>query len=46
MPQAEPRLTKPMDNVAWLSAQFDLHAKRMHPREDVKKNAIKIVKEA
>jgi hypothetical protein len=46
MPQAKPRIVEPTENVAWFAAQFDIHVKRMHPREDVKKVAIEIVKEA
>jgi hypothetical protein len=31
MPQGQPRLTNPIDNVAWFSAQFDLHLLQNHP---------------
>jgi hypothetical protein len=31
MPQGSPRLTNPIDNVAWFAAQFDLHLLENHP---------------
>src|SRR5258708_28133769 len=30
MPQAEPRITNSIDNVAWFAAQFRLHVERNH----------------
>jgi len=31
MPQKQPRITDPMENVAWFTAQFDLHVAQHHP---------------
>lgn len=31
MPQREPRITNPIENVAWFAAQFDLHLLQNHP---------------
>ena len=31
MPQAKPRIANPIDNVAWFTAQFDLHVSQNHP---------------
>jgi hypothetical protein len=31
MPQAQPRITNTIDNVAWFTAQFDLHVLQNHP---------------
>jgi hypothetical protein len=31
MPQGEPRLTNPIENVAWFTAQFDIHLLESHP---------------
>jgi hypothetical protein len=45
MPQAKPRLIEPMENVAWFAAQFDLHAKRMHPPAPVNKPGLRKIKE-
>jgi len=30
MPQAKPRITNPIDNVAWFTAQFELHVSQTH----------------
>jgi hypothetical protein len=45
MPQAKPRIVEPMENVAWFAAQFDLHAKRMHPPAPVNKPGLRKIKE-
>lgn len=37
MPQAKPRLTNPIDNVAWFTAQFDLHVSHNHPPAEPRK---------
>jgi len=31
MPQGEPRLTNPIENVAWFTAQFDIDLLQNHP---------------
>jgi len=31
MAQGEPRLTNPIENVAWFAAQFDIHLSESHP---------------
>ena len=31
MPQGEPRLTNPIENVAWFATQFDIHLLQNHP---------------
>lgn len=31
MPQGKPRITTPIENVAWFSAQFSLHVTQSHP---------------
>ena len=31
MPQSEPRITNPIENVAWFATQFDLHLLENHP---------------
>jgi hypothetical protein len=31
MPQGEPRITNPIENVAWFSSQFGLHVEQIHP---------------
>ena len=37
MPQAKPRITNPIDNVAWFTVQFDLHvSQNHHPTEPPK----------
>jgi hypothetical protein len=46
MPQGEPRITSKEENRKWFKAQFDLHKKQKHPREDVNQAAARIVKEA
>jgi hypothetical protein len=45
MPQAKPRLIKPMENVAWIAAQFDLHVRQMHPPAPVNKPGLRKIKE-
>jgi len=31
MPQGEPRITNPIENVAWFATQFELHLLEIHP---------------
>ncbi|WP_348262871.1 hypothetical protein P8935_24155 [Telmatobacter sp. DSM 110680] len=31
MPQGTPRITDPIENVAWFSSQFGLHVAQIHP---------------
>jgi hypothetical protein len=31
MPQGKPRITNPIENVAWFSSQFGLHVAQSHP---------------
>jgi len=31
MPQGSPRITNPIDNVAWFGAQFSEHVAQFHP---------------
>jgi hypothetical protein len=31
MPQGTPRITNPIENVAWFSSQFVLHVGQIHP---------------
>jgi len=33
MPQGKPRITNPIDNVAWFAAQFELHLLQNHPTD-------------
>ena len=33
MPQAKPRITNPIDNVAWFTTQFELHVSQTHPSD-------------
>jgi hypothetical protein len=54
MPQGAPRITNPIENVAWFSSQFGLHVAQIHPEmaarkwagKPVKPNGLKTQKEA
>jgi hypothetical protein len=46
MPQGEPRITSKEENRKWFKAQFDLHKKQKHPREDFSQAAARTVREA
>ena len=39
MPQGIPRITNPIENVAWFSSQFGLHVAQIHPEIAARKSA-------
>jgi hypothetical protein len=39
MPQSSPRITNPIDNVAWFRDQFSLHVAESHPTIETPKSS-------
>jgi hypothetical protein len=39
LPQSTPRITNPIENVAWFSSQFGLHVTQRHPSVELRKSS-------